>query len=103
MADLRYQLLFALGACLLRAGQESAVQAVLLIHEFRSPKLDVKKLAENAAALDHLVELIAGARQPTLKDGGIAGPFAVPGNTRQEHRIPSDVAVYVAKAVCNLT
>ena len=96
---LRYQLLHALGASLIRSGQEEAVQAVLLIHEFRFPGVVPEALDRNATALDLLVELLAGSRQESLKDGGIAGPFRVPGNSEPEHRIPKDLPVYVAKAV----
>jgi hypothetical protein len=96
---LRYQLLHAAAATLIEAAANEAEVGLLLIHEFRSPSLNMDKLTQNAsdwANFVHAFPELAGGR---IEKNQILGPVSVPGGGR----LPRSVPLYLGKLVTELT
>jgi hypothetical protein len=98
VGGLRYQLLHATAAALIRAREDGADRVAFIVHEFRSAGTREAQVAANAADLAAFVRALGGAASRIAAGGPLVGPFFVPGNDR----VPSDVALYVGKAVCTL-
>ena len=91
VGDLRYQLLHAVaGALIVGAGQD---RTLLVVHEFRSGECDAERLADNQADLNAFARRL-GAEEET-RAGVIVGPFRCPGGGS----VPSDVELFIGKAV----
>ena len=93
--ELRYQLLTVTAAAMVAAKKESGRRAVVLVHEFATPRTSDR----NARDLDRFVARIAGRagwRGP-LEPGTLAGPFRVPG----EPVADADISLYFGKAVAD--
>ena len=93
--ELRYQLLTVTAAAMVAAKQESELRAVVLVHEFATPRTSDR----NARDLDRFVERIAGRdgwRGP-LEPRTLAGPFRVPGKPVAD----AEMALYFGKAVAD--
>jgi hypothetical protein len=103
-AELRYQLLTALGGTLIEARRRFAEQAILLVHEFTSvsvPGIDYRgtraaALKRNADAWDAFVAAIADGT--TSEPGELTGPFHVPGS----ELIPADLPFFLGKVTADL-
>jgi predicted kinase len=92
---LRYQLLHAAAATLIEAAANRAELGLFLVHEFRPPRLNEKKLAQNSADWENFVHVfpeLAGAR---VEKDQILGPVSVPGGGR----VPCSVPLYLGKLV----
>jgi hypothetical protein len=97
VGDLRYQLLTATAGSLAYAVAEDAPTAVLLVHEFLTPKTQAHLQARNSddyqAFLSRLGGLTPGEHDRSL----LIGPFVVPGSPLFV-RAP---ALFVGKIVTN--
>lgn len=97
VGGLRYQLLHAVAAALIRAREDGADRVAFIVHEFRSTGVREVQAVANAADLAAFVRALGGDAAP-LAAGKMVGPLFVPGNTR----VPADVALYIGKAGCAL-
>lgn len=94
---IHYQLLSALAGTLADARNQNAVEAVLLIHEFRTARTSDSLQGENAAALDDfLARLHPSARRAGDEAAWITDSFIVRGDGRWQ---PSELPARVAKVV----
>lgn len=98
VGELRYQLLHAIAASLIRARADEADRVAFIVHEFRSACVREAQAAANAADLAAFVRALG--RDPSTICAGrqLVGPIFVPGNAR----VPADMALYIGKAVCFL-
>ena len=97
--ELRYQLLTVTAAAMAKAQRESARRAIVMVHEFATPRTTGGALQRNACDLNRFVERIAGRagwRGP-LDPGTLAGPFRVPG----EPVVDAEISLYFGKAVAD--
>ena len=92
LGALRYQLFSAVAGTLAAARERDARQAVLVVHEFRTPLTDDAKLAANHADLARFLTTALGVPEP-LDLTIPVGPIAVRGGGK----VPGDVPLYVAK------
>lgn len=92
VGELRYQLLTAAAGALRSAQEMHAVAAVLVIHEFRPPNVDIDRYADNGRDLVQFLHRLGGI---IPAHDAWWGPFNVPGN---DH-IPSDIPLYVGKLI----
>jgi hypothetical protein len=103
LGSLRYQLLYGVGATLIRASVERAAAAVFVIHEFRSDATDPEKHRTNAEDLRSFACELARATAFTgttdiPSGGGVVGPFRCPGLVEpRQPVIPANIALYIAK------
>jgi hypothetical protein len=97
IGELRYQLLAATAGTIAYALSEKAETAVLIVHEFVTPKTDDRLHERNAddllAFLDRLGSTSAVASAP----GTLVGPFVLPGSPLFQD-VP---ALYIGKVVTN--
>jgi hypothetical protein len=98
VGDLRYQLLHATAAALIRARADGADRVAFIVHEFRSTLARDAQLVANAADLAAFVKALGGDCLLLAAGGQLVGPLFVPGSPR----VPADVALYVGKAICDL-
>lgn len=95
LATVRYQLLSALAGTLVDAREHDAVEAVLLVHEFRTNRTADRLHAKNAATLDaFLARLHPAAVRSGDATASITDPITVRGDGR---RLPDELPVRVAK------
>jgi hypothetical protein len=92
--ELRYQLLFAVGATLIEAGKHNAQKAVFLVHELLACGLSEKKLRANARDLVSFVRQLGQAPALDVQAGVLYGPLRVKGNAF----VPSHVDLFIGKA-----
>lgn len=78
VGQLRYQLLTATAGAWAFAAEQGAGVAVLVIHEFLSPRLNAVRLSENHQDLSRLVVRLSGGRITSLEAGTLLGPMPVP-------------------------
>lgn len=95
LGNLRYQLLTATAGALAYADLIGASKAVLIIHEFITPKTNDQLHAGNAADLDLFVERLSGGSVKNVVPESLAGPFVVPGKPLFEQ----PTTLYIGKAV----
>ncbi len=78
ISGLPYQLLSGIAGLIIEAQQHQCMDAVLIIHEFRTSETTDKKLAVNAAALTKFLRLLWSANYeqgtPALADKKLLGP-----------------------------
>jgi len=95
LGGLHYQLLSALAGTLVDAREQGAVEAILLIHEFRTARTDDRLHTENAAALDaFLAHLHPTGERSGDETAWITDAVAVRGDGRW---LPDEMPVRVAK------
>jgi hypothetical protein len=93
---IRYQLLTAAAGALAAAKRAGTRRAVLLIHEYLTPRTTARQHAQCARDLDAFVQRLSG--DPTLRCGSaLLGPFRVPGKPLFES--PADL--FIGKAQRN--
>ena len=93
--ELRYQLIYALGAALSLADMSKAVASVFIIHEFHSAQTERKKLERNAADMDKFIAAISSNKIIRWLPDNLYGPFYMPGNTN----IPSKMPCYLGRII----
>ena len=91
IADLRYQLLHAVAATVIAAGERRASKALFVVHEFKTDKTDDRKIADNHTDLETFVaELTRGTTQ-SVNYGKAVGPISISGG---EH-VPTGIPLYI--------
>jgi hypothetical protein len=93
LGELRYQLLTATAGALSYAKAERATAAVLIIHEFHTPRTSPSRHLDNQRDLDHFVSRLSQGRWAVCQTGGFVGPMLVKGNKW----IPSDIPLWIGK------
>jgi len=79
LKDIRYQLLTACAGTLCEAERYGYTRALMLIHEFVTENTSDDKHFSNAADLNSFVNCLSNGSVIAIRDGGIYGPFFVPG------------------------
>jgi len=100
LGQLRYQLLHGLGGALIEAKNRGAAQAVFVVHEFISDKVEQDKLDRNAADFERLVRTFPGWEETIIRTGTLIGPIQVPGPGGEF--VPRDIPFLIGKATTNL-
>lgn len=90
---IRYQLLTEAAAALSRAKEEGASRAVVLIHEFESPRTEKKKRVRNSRDLLRFLRRLSVEEPERVLRGKLVGPIRVPGGARFDDPPP----LYVGK------
>lgn len=91
---IRYQLMTASAAALAEASRTKASRAVVMVHEFETPRTKADKRDRNGQDLvRYLTRLDVDDPERVLK-GELVGPIAVPGKTKVEGLVP----LYIGKA-----
>jgi hypothetical protein len=106
VGHIRYQLLQALGATLLRVHRDGAEQAVFVVHELvpiarGHRRRMLKRQAKNSADLGNLIELLSRKAGREFFGLGLAGPFYASGTHDDSHapQLPPDLPFFIGKAV----
>jgi hypothetical protein len=94
---LRYQLLTALAGTVIQAANDDARLGVLIVHEFRAPIADARKLALNQQDLDAFLALLMPGTAP-LEAGRLMGPIEIAPN----ELTPNGLHLLVGKLVVEL-
>jgi hypothetical protein len=76
---LRYQLLHAAAATLIKVERRAARVGLLLIHEFRSKNLDERELKQNSTDWENFVHVFPQLATSKVKENQILGPVSVSG------------------------
>lgn len=92
--QIRYQLLTAAAAALSHARQLQATRAVVMIHEFRTPRTKPENHDRNARDLIRFLARLGVEDREQVLRGVLVGPIQVPGGGRFQHAVP----LYVGKA-----
>jgi hypothetical protein len=92
-----YQLVYGTAAALLAAARRRAPVVAWVVHEFRTPALDARKLAANARALNAFAADLAGVPDLEVPPGALVGPLRVRGDG-----LPRSIDLYLGKAVHHL-
>jgi predicted kinase len=95
---LRYQLLHAAAGTLIEAAANKAKFGLFLVHEFRCPRLNEKKLTQNSTDWENFVHVFPELARAQVKKNQILGPVSVPGGDR----VPRSVPLYLGKLVTEL-
>lgn len=92
--QIRYQLLTASAAALSHAKRVGATRAVVMVHEFRTPRTKEESLSRNGRDLvRYLTRLGVGDAERVLREE-LVGPIRVQGGDRYQDPVP----LYVGKA-----
>jgi hypothetical protein len=91
IGELRYQLLYGVGAALAYASQVNSSRALFVVHEFASPSSISERLTINERDLNNFLKLLAAKAVPLGQR--LYGPVYIPGN---EH-IPKEIPLYFGK------
>lgn len=75
---------------LIEAQEQGAEQAVFVIHEFVSARMNALTALENKADLIEFIEILTGLRM-LYTTGHLKGPFTVPGGGR----VPTSIQLYI--------
>ena len=95
---LRYQLLTACAGALCEAERRKYARAILLVHEFITPKTIDERHERNAADLNLFVKVLSGGGITNVDSGDLCGPFNVPGSPI----IKTQVDLFIGKVSRNL-
>lgn len=79
LAALRYQLMTATAGTLAYASKHDASLAVLVVHEFVTPKTRDARHVDNAADYCAFLRRLSGRPGSEFEKGGLVGPFILPG------------------------
>lgn len=93
LEDLRYQLLHAIAATLVKAQSHHAARALFIVHEFATTKTINKKRQANHNDMVKFLGVMSGGIIHSLSSGVIVGPFNVPGGMH----ILAGIPLFVAK------
>jgi len=85
IGDLRYQLLTATAGSLAYAVAEGAPTAVLLVHEFVTPKTEALRHARNSDDYKAFLHRLGGVTLGDHDPGMLMGPLVVPGSPLFDH------------------
>lgn len=92
---LRYQLLTATAAALAHAREIGATRAIVMIHEFQSPRTASNNLARNRADLIAFLRRMGFANADEISDGRLLGPVTI----RESSLFPAPAALFFGKAI----
>lgn len=95
---IRYQLLTASAAALSHAKQVGATRAVVMVHEFRTPRTKPENHSRNGQDLVLFLKRLGVNDAERVSTGELLGPIAVPGGGRFENPPP----LYIGKATRTL-
>jgi hypothetical protein len=95
---LRYQLLHAAAATLIEAAANRTELGLFLVHEFRCPELNEKKLTQNSTDWEDFVHVFPQLATAQVEKNQILGPVSVPGGGRVRRSVP----LYLGKLVTEL-
>ena len=98
IASLRYQLLTACAGVLAEAARSDCSRAVMLVHEFITPKTSDARHAANARDLERFVSRLSRGADDSISVGQLQGPYVVPGMPLFE----SPPALFIGKVQRNL-
>jgi hypothetical protein len=96
---LRYQLLHAAAATLIEARDSRAEMGILLVHEFRSARLNRDKLTQNTSDWGNFVHAFPELAAARIAENEILGPVSVRGGGR----VPNSVPLYLGKLITEVT
>jgi hypothetical protein len=89
---------FRTAAALIEAAANEAEVGLLLIHEVRSPSLNVDKLTQNASDWTNFIHAFPELADARIEKNQILGSVSVPGGGRVPHSVP----LYLGKLVTEL-
>lgn len=98
LGKLRYQLLYAFAGTLIEAKKRNKTQAVFVIYEFVSSKLDQKKVKENDDDFKSFIKTFPELKGASIEAGKLFGPIQVPGGKF----VPGDIPVLIGKVTTNI-
>jgi len=98
LKDIHYQLLSATAGAVCEAARRHCERAVLLIHEFVTPRTRDKRHLANQMALDLFVRRISQGNHRTVPCGQIVGPLTLPG----QPLFSNSIKFFVAKVSRNI-
>jgi hypothetical protein len=102
-SNLPYQLLTATAGTLLEAEDQHSLKAILVIHEFRTPKTDDEKMERNARELDCFLRLLlrqngAADENFQLRCGQLMGPLPLfDRSVENARKMPYHIPLFVGK------
>ena len=91
---IRYQLMTATAAALAEAKRTEASRAVVMVHEFETPRTRVQNRSRNGRDLVRFLTRLDVVDAERVLEGEFVGPIAVPGGTK----IDSSIPLYIGKA-----
>ncbi|MDT8369100.1 MAG: hypothetical protein RQ745_07820 [Longimicrobiales bacterium] len=91
---IRYQLMTATAAALAEANRRGASRAVVMVHEFDTPRTEPEKHKKNARDLVRYLKRLDVEDAERVLEGELAGPIEVSGGTEIGRGVP----LYVGKA-----
>jgi len=91
---IRYQLLTASAAALAEAERTGAGRAVVMVHEFDTPRTESENHKENGRDLVRYLTRLGEEDAARVLKGELVGPMAVPGSGKSGRAVP----LYVGKA-----
>lgn len=94
LEKIRYQLLTASAAALCQAKQVGATRAVVMVHEFKTPRTKQENHARNGQDLVRFLKRLGVDDAERVSAGELMGPITVPGGGRFENPPP----LYIGKA-----
>lgn len=92
--QIRYQLLTLTAAALSKAKEEKATRAVVMIHEFETPRTVLKNRTRNSGDLTKFLKRLGSENANRVLKGELVGPLHLPGGARFVDPPP----LYVGKA-----
>jgi hypothetical protein len=101
--NLPYQLLTATAGTLLEAENRHSAKAILVIHEFRTPKTDDQKMERNASELNCFLRLLlqqngAADENFQLRCGQLIGPLPLlERSVEKVRKLPYQIPLFVGK------
>lgn len=94
---LRYQLFTGVAGTLTWARENDAELAVFLVHVFETGKTQQKHLDRNEADFSKFVHALDRQYPTPVKNGGLYGPYQLPGSGRYASSIPLVIGKVVSK------
>lgn len=95
---IRYQLMTATAAALAEANRTEASRAVVMVHEFETPRTKAKNRKQNGRDLVQYLRRLNVEDPERILGGELLGPIEVPGGTK----VGSSVPLYVGKATTRI-
>lgn len=103
LRKLPYQLLTAMAGTLLEAELRRSAKAILVIHEFRTPKTDDKKMERNATELNRFLRLLLQQNGKAdenfqLRRGQLLGPLLLlKRSVEGARKLPCQISLFIGK------
>ena len=96
LGKLRYQLLHGLAATLMAAKKADALQAIFVVYEFVTNKIEQKKICRNAKDFEKFAHaLLPECANTDITKGTLFGPVTVEGGKF----VPNDIPLLIGKIV----